>query len=290
MTSFIDIWHKLLSLSSIANLTFIIYHIFTSKTYNKTHKSLLNFAFIYTLVCTIRSIWLKKPIQQICFNNFFLSTPFIGRFISTIAELSFASQITIFVKFISNQLHSLLKIKKPSFYYINCLIPIIYIAQTFCWLACITKFHLWNAVEESLWTIFAFILLIHFYKLYKIIPKNSKNKKVNKIKNILFTKIIFVIFYILFMIFIDIPTYFKRFIDSDFNKQSNITISEFISNFYQKHSDFIPKLFQLFKCKIISKDFDDWKDNIAFFTGYFSIAVWASIYLPIWYKQYHNLT
>ena len=86
------------------------------------------------------------------------------------------------------------------------------------------------------------------------------------------------------MIKIDIPTYIKRW-KSSYN--NNIpTHFEFMNDFNDKHSDLSNKLFNLFTCKKISNDFSDWKDTIAFFSGYFTVAVWSSIHIPIWYKKY----
>ena len=224
-----------------------------------------------------------------CLNNNFFSSPFIGRTLATIAELSFATQIITFIKFITKEIYTQNKKQNPTFSYLNYLVPSIFLAQFFCWLACITKFHLWNAVEESIWTIFAIVLLYHIYILYPLLQNTKSNKKIAYIYSLLKKLIPFIITYIIFMIKIDIPTYINRWKQSDLNNDGNVTFSEFIKDFLKKHSNLSSKLFNLFKCKIISTNYSDWKDSISFFSGYFTIAVWASIYIPIWYKNYKLL-
>ena len=290
MNSFFKLWHISLSSVSIINVIIISYYSFFYKLSNDNiHKYLIIFSFIYSIACSFRAIWLKKPVQQLCLNNNLFSSPFFGRTIATIAELSFATQIITFIKFITKEIYTHNKINIPSFTYLNYLVPSIFVAQFFCWLACITKFHLWNAVEESIWTIFAIILLYHIYTIYPLLQNTKSNKKFTYINN-LFQKIIpFIIIYIIFMIKIDIPTYINRWKQSDLNNDGNITFSEFIKDFTKKHSNLLSKLFNLFKCKIISTNYSDWKDSISFFSGYFTIAVWASIYIPIWYKNYKLL-
>lgn len=281
---YFKIWHIALVLISIFNIVYLSYNTNNNNFIDDKYNKLVFFAFIYTIICSMRSIWLKKPIHQICLNNSILSSPFLGRLLSTISELSFATQITLLLKFITSEIYSYLNIKKPKFKYLNYLLPIIYIAQTFCWFACITKFHLWNAIEETLWTIFAIIIMIHCIYVYTILPKNIKSIKIIKIKKLLQAVVFFILLYIAFMVKIDIPTYIKRWKSSYNNKLP--THFEFMNDFNDKHSDLSNKLFNLFTCKKISNDFSDWKDNIAFFSGYFTVAVWSSIYIPIWYKKY----
>lgn len=107
MNKLFNLWHTALSSVSIINVIIITYYSFFYKLSNDNiHKYLIILSFIYSIVCSFRAIWLKKPVQQLCLNSNFFSSPFIGRTLATIAELSFATQIITFIKFITKEIYT----------------------------------------------------------------------------------------------------------------------------------------------------------------------------------------
>jgi len=77
--------------------------------------------------------------ERVVLYDNFLSSIFLGRFLATIAEISFALQISSFNWIIVSQ---------------------IVLAQMFCWISVITRNPFYHIIEESLWTLSAIIFLL----------------------------------------------------------------------------------------------------------------------------------
>jgi len=89
---------------------------------------------IYVTACAVRSIWPRQDGNRICLFPTWISYPFVGRSLATIAEICIAYQLSLLLK---NNLILYLGI----------------IAQFFCWGGVITRCNKWHVVEESLWFI-----------------------------------------------------------------------------------------------------------------------------------------
>lgn len=217
-------------------------------------------AFIYVIVNSIRAIWLRIDIERICFFDSILSSPLFGRIIATIAEICYILLILLIYNKIINRI-----------YHNNNLTIILYIillgiflAELLSWKGCLSTNQKFNVLEESIWTLCAFILGI----LTLIILFNEKN---NKIKNLLYIVLLTIICYVIFMITVDIPMYD--------NRCKNKT----------QFTSLMASIYDMAKCKKISKDLKDWKEDMAWFTGYFTLGSWSSIGLFIWYCNNKNI-
>lgn len=91
---------------------------------------------IYAIVNVIRSLWPRLDGKRICLFDSWISTPFVGRSLATISEVSFAVQVQEYTK-------------------IKGIIRTIMVAQWFCWMGVLTKNNMWHVAEESLWAITA---------------------------------------------------------------------------------------------------------------------------------------
>merc|ERR1711871_550852 len=84
----INYWKYSLSIISIINICFISYYLVNLRE-NNIHFYLGICAFIFTIVCAIRAIWLRKDIERVCMYDSKISTPFVGRTLATFAELCY---------------------------------------------------------------------------------------------------------------------------------------------------------------------------------------------------------
>ena len=258
-------WWLFLSIISIINISFITNYLVTNKL-NSYQKNITILALIYTFICGLRSFYPKNDLMQNCLFNSFLSTPIFGRTIATIAEMT----LIYFFVLIFRQILNDFNFEKLVFFNnnLNYLIFIIAIAQIFCWIGCITKNSLYNSIEESLWLVTFCILLFCAICIKNDLPNNGKGEMTKRMLSILIPSFII---YILFLFFIDIPMYYKNW------KVSKDKISS--DNFYNNMINFS-------KCNTINWSYDLWKEEIPWQTGYFTLAVWSTIYLTIWFNKY----
>lgn len=250
------IWWLSLTLISVLNII-----ILSSQYKNTKNLSIFVMAFIYIIVNAIRAIWPRIDIERICFFDANISTPLVGRFLATIAELCYIGLFIITLKlFISTS-----KDFDKYSIILNLIFIVILIAEILSWCGCLTKKQLFNAFEESLWGFSAVVILIISLLTYKEI--NNK-----KIKNYLLTISLCLLIYITFMVLVDIPMYIKR---------DKIEIID-------KNTSLDEQIKDMSKCNTISKDYNTWKEDIPWLSGYFSLGSWSAIILLILYNKNIN--
>ena len=277
------LWWESLSVFSLINIAFISSYIYNSRELVKDEKKLLSYSFIYTVVCAVRSFWPRKDVEQICFIDSRMSTPFVGRSLATIAEIYYVFLIinvyNNIINYVSNLTKKDLNILKIM---INNIYPLVLTAELFSWLGCISKYYLWNAIEESLWMISSALLVITSCLLYYIITCYYNNKKIIYIKKLLKFIIIFGIPFVLFMIVVDVPMYVNRW-----NENIN---GSYIEDFKEKYNKLTyQSLVEFDTCKKISKDYSIWRPEMPWLTGYFTMGVWSSHIIAIWYINFTKI-
>ena len=261
------IWWKILFIISTINIIFIINYYKNNCCDNQFHRNITLLSMVYVFIAAIRAIFPVKNVDRTCFYNSVLCSSFIDRFVATIAEICFILLVTGILKNITNYTTESQNQKLAltlTNYGIIC-------AQIFCWLGSLTNNQSWNVMEESIWTICFIIITIILFKLY-IYVNNNPSRQNNFLKETLPLLIIMIIIYILFMIINDVPMYFKRW-----------------KNNKKKYTDIITGFKNMFKCEKISQSYHEWKEDYLWIIGYFSLAVWFSIYLVIWHTKYKKL-
>ena len=268
-------WNKLLTGISIINTLVIFQHFITRYKKLNNEDLILNIlVIIYVLVCALRSIWPRVDGSGLCFYDNFISSPFFGRCCATVAEISFGLFLVNVTKIIFRYIGPF-SVKNILSILNNSLVYIITIAQFFCWMGIISKDANYNAIEESLWTIFGSSKFIIYLILLLNINQLKQTKYVKSIKRILPYILIFSFSYIFFMVNIDVPMYLKR---AKVNKKNNI-----------KYNDFVDGVNTLTKCQKITKSYQDWKEDIPWLSLYFSLSVWASIIILKWIEKFKIL-
>jgi hypothetical protein len=270
-------WNIFLSSISIFNMFIILlFFIFNRNNFDRTMTVMFICVSIFAIVCGIRSIWPRSDGQKLCLYKNKISTPIVGRTLATIAEMAFAFLIVLVTTIIlfdikkmklgnSNTINSILN-------YNWIIILLIAIAQICCWIGVITSNPIWNALEESIWTLFGSSkLIIYSYILYILLNSKRTPKSNHLIKFIPFM-MIFMVSYIWFMVTVDVPMYISRYYNSD-----------------GKYVNFFKGIKELSNCKVVSSSFSHWKQEIPWLTLYFTIAVWISMSTLPWYNHYRTL-
>ena len=207
---------------------------------------------VYVLGCAFRSLLPRADVERICLFDTWLSSVLVGRSVATLAELCFAVQWAIILRELGRVAHS-----DTAKNIAMLIVPLIALAEISSWYAVISTNYLGNALENSLWTIafaLAGVALIRlaasFHGLVRwMIVASAAGAAA----------------YVVFMVTVDVPMYLQRW-------QAARASSQPILGFFTGLHDLASRW-------IVSHDFARWRDEIAWMSLYFSVAVWASLLL-----------
>jgi hypothetical protein len=209
---------------------------------------------IFTAVCAFRSLLPRIDLERFVMVDHWLSSVFIGRSLATVAELSFAAQVALALGQVSAQTGL------PAIgAYALCVVPLLAAAQVFCWYSVATLNHGGHAIEESLWTFThagsGVCMAVAWFRA----PAALKP----------FTLIgaVLAAGFVAFMTTVDVPMYVRRW------KAGRAGGSVYLP--------VLPGLRDAWSRRIPTQRWEDWKEEVAWLTMYFSCAVWVSLAM-IW--------
>jgi len=260
------LWNIIIGVISIINIIVIFYYFVTNR-FNMNIRQ-LNLTFliiIYVLVCAVRSIWPRVDGKYLCCYDNLISTPLVGRILATMAEISFG----LFIVMVSNDVIRSLNLENEDWLILinSGLVFVITIAQIFCWVGIVTSDPNYNAIEESLWTVFGISKFIMYTYIFAKISKTN-NINANKIKKIIPIILISTLAYITFMVVRDVPMYIEN-----------------AKNHVGGYNSLPVGLKKLSKCIEVTHSYKKWKDDIPWLTGYFTLTVWTSMFILIWHNK-----
>jgi hypothetical protein len=257
-------WWGLLTLVSGANIAvwFLLYrelHEHTAGGLGGTSgiELMLLLCAAYVFGCAFRSFLPRADVQRICLFDTWLSSVVVGRSVATVAEICFAAQWAI----ILHQLGTMTAADTT----LNAawvLVPLILIAECFSWYAVLTKNYLGNAIENSIWAI---AFLVVGIGLCRLLPEFN-----GPVRVVLAIAITGIAAYLAFLMAIDVPMYLGRW-------QADLADGS-------KHLGALEGLHDARTRWVVTHDFAQWKDEIAWMSLYFSAAVWASLALCVFYS------
>ncbi len=257
-------WWSLLSLVSAINIAawFALYHYFqqpqTGTLGNPSGMELmLLLCAAYVFGCAFRSFLPRADVQRICLFDTWLSSVTIGRSVATVAEVCFSAQWAIL-------LHQL-GVMTGAETAVNAawlIVPLILIAECFSWHAVLTRHYLGNAIENSIWAVTFFIVAVG---LCRLLPEFDGAGRAA-----LVVAIIGVTGYLAFLATIDVPMYLARWRAELASGNRRLRALEGLRDASLRW--------------IVTHDISEWKDEIAWMSLYFSVAVWASLALCVCYS------
>jgi hypothetical protein len=110
---------------------------------------------VYVGVCGFRSLFPRVDLERVCLWDTWLSAILLGRTVATIAEVCFALQCVLFVQRLGDMTGMpLLNVGAHAF------LPLVIVAELFCWYAVLSLNHIGHAIEESLWALLMVILSV----------------------------------------------------------------------------------------------------------------------------------
>jgi hypothetical protein len=223
---------------------------------------LLLLAAVYVIGCAFRSVLPRADVQRICLFDTWLSSVMVGRSVATVAELCFAAQWAIVLGVLGKIANSdtAKNISKA-------ILPLIVLAEGCSWVAVITTDYIGNVLENSLWTLtFALIglALARLSYSFRGIAQRALAAAAAGMAG-----------YVVFMATVDVPTYFGRWL-------TDLAAGKTYFGLFAGLHDLATRW-------IVSHDIAPWRDEIAWMSLYFSVAVWTSLMLAAFPLVKHSL-
>ncbi|HEX3902348.1 MAG TPA: hypothetical protein VH853_05820 [Polyangia bacterium] len=199
--------------------------------------------------CAFRSIFPRADVQRICLYDNWLSVVLIGRAVATIAELAFMTQWAFLLgESAGPGPRDVAKIVS------RVLVPIIAVAEICSWYAVLSTNYLGNALEQSIWT---------FASALVVVALLSGERGAGQLFVGIATALIGA--YIVFMSTVDVPMYIRRWRADEQTKRPYLTFIEGMrdAGFH----------------RVVTRDWDPWREEVPWMSLYFSTGVWVSLWL-----------
>jgi hypothetical protein len=211
----------------------------------------------YVFGCAFRSFLPRADVQRICLFDTWLSSVAVGRSVATVAEICFAAQWMIILHRLGMMTGADVTLSAAWL-----IVPLILIAECFSWHAVLTKNYLGHAIENSIWAVSFLMVGIG---LCRLLPEFEGTVRVA-----LVIAIVGIAGYLGFLAAIDVPMYLRRWQTETADSGGPLSHLE--------------GLWDASLRWVVTHDITAWKDEIAWMSLYFSVAVWASLALCVCYS------
>lgn len=212
---------------------------------------------LFVIGCAFRSVLPRAEGQRICLYDSWLSNAFLGRTVATVAELSLVAQWTLVLREYAKGVGLKIGITLSRF-----LLPMIAVAEIFSWYTTITTNFIGSVFEESLWaataSLVAMVLIWVWQRSRRAAPRPFSLQ-------FLTAAIALNVAYVVFMCTVDVPMYLARFRSDQARGVRHLTVAEGWRDSQTR--------------RIVTRRWEDWRQEIPWMSLYFSAGVWISIAL-----------
>jgi hypothetical protein len=262
-------WWSLLTLVSGVNIAvwFVLYHRLHEQPAGGSGSTsgieiMLLLCAGYVFGCAFRSLLPRADVQRICLFDTWLSSVMVGRSVATVAEMCFAAQWAMILHQVGTMTGAETTVNAAWL-----IVPLILIAECFSWYAVLTRNYLGNAIENSIWALAFFIAGIG---LCRLLPEFD-----GPVRVVLAVAITGIVGYLAFLMTVDVPMYLNRW-RTDVAGGSRLLSP-------------LEGLHDVSTRWVVTHDLAEWKDEIAWMSLYFSMAVWSSLALCVFYSLAEHL-
>lgn len=243
-------WWRVLSTLAAGNLLLwcaVAATVDTTPDYVRWHLALSG---TFTAVCAFRSFLPRIDLERYCLVDSPASSMVAGRSAATIAEISFAIQNALLLHEIAGH---------ADIPWIQSLaIPIVAaltLAQVFCWSSVITLSHLGHAIEESLWA--------GTFAVVGVCLAICVGDLSGMWRNIAVVGSVACLVYVTFMVTVDVPMYVRRWRQGLGEGEPRLGLRDGWADALHR--------------RVVTREWKTWKPEVAWLTGYFTLAVWISV-------------
>ena len=217
-----------------------------------TRRLLLILSAGYVLGCAFRSVLPVYDVQRLCLFDTWLSSVIVGRSVATFAELCFAAQWALLLLEIARVTGSS-GCRRAAM----AVLPMIAVAEIFSWYSVLTTSNIGHVFEESIWGLVVCLLLASLISIWSRLD--------SRLRPLLALWCAAGIIYITFMFLVDIPMYWERWMIDEASGRTYLSVGQGMLDIAQR--------------RVVSHRWEDWSNEIAWMSLYFSLAVWLSIAL-----------
>jgi hypothetical protein len=216
----------------------------------RTRRLLMLLSAVYVFGCAYRCFFLVYDVPRICLFDTAFSSVLVGRTVATLAELSFVAQWAVLLRENSRATGSMVgKVVSLA------VVPLIAIAETCSWYSVLTTSNVGHVAEETLWGLSVALLIV---SAAAILPRTAAARR-----PVLAAWCFAGLIYVAFMFSVDVPMYWSRWMADEASGRHYLTLVQGLLDVSRRH--------------VVSHSWDDWKNEVAWMSLYFSVAVWISI-------------
>lgn len=211
-------------------------------------------AAVFVFGCAFRSVFPRVDLQRYCIVDSWLSSAFLGRTVATLAELCFALQWALFLDALAlaSGVRALETVSAL-------LVPLIGLAQVFCWYGVVTLNPMSHAIEEATWTVAEALIGLSLVSSWTGTSGALR----------IFVSIggVCVLLHLVFKVTVDVPMYLRRWREDRRRGARVLSLSEGLSDALHR--------------RVVTRDWSHWREEVGWMTLYFSIGVWLSLALSV---------
>jgi hypothetical protein len=207
---------------------------------------------LFVFGCAYRSFLPRAEGQRICLVDSWWSSAILSRAVATVAELAIVAQWTLLLGQWTKGLGSRVG------YAVSCLLlPLIAFAECCSWYTTLTTNFRGSVIEESTWAITSSLMTLTLVALW------WRRREVRR--PFLGAAIVLNAAYVMFMATVDVPMYAARVRADTASGKPYLTVTEGVVDSASR--------------RVVTRSWDDWKDEMPWMTLYFSAGVWISLSL-----------
>jgi hypothetical protein len=207
---------------------------------------------MFVFGCAFRSFLPRAEGQRICLVDSWWSSAILSRAVATIAELSLVAQWTLFLGQWTRSLGS-----RFGYLISRTLLPLIAFAECCSWYTTLTTNFRGSVIEESTWALTSTLMTLTLIALW------WRRREVRR--PFLGAAIVLNAAYIMFMCTVDVPMYASRVRADTASGKSYLTVGQGLVDSASR--------------RVVTRRWDDWRDEMPWMTLYFSAGVWISLSL-----------
>lgn len=216
----------------------------------RRRRLMLWLAAIYVLGCGWRSVLPIVEVPRICLHDFWFSRVVVSRTIATVAELAFATQCALLLREAGTAAHSRFTVSAS-----RLIIPLVVLAELFCWWAVLSASYLPHALENSHWTLAGVLGAAGLISVWPRVRAEDRH--------FLAAAIACAGAYVAFMASVDVPMYVSRWLADVTGGHTMRPLLDGLDIVMQR-------------C-VVTHDWVAWRQDALWMTLYFTVAVWISI-------------
>ena len=207
---------------------------------------------MFVLGCAFRSFLPRVEAHRICLYDSWISSAMVTRAVATVAELSLVAQWALLLSRWAREEGA------PRVAWVaRLLLPLIATAETFSWYTTLTTNYLGSVIEESLWALCAALMTPALFWLS--LRCEGGRRRFTRIAAVLASV------YVAFMCTVDVPMYLSRWRNAEAQRASYLTVSAGLLDSHTR--------------SVVTRRWEDWRDEIPWMSLYFTVGVWVSISL-----------